>query len=48
LYKTVILQKKREYMSIYGHILYVITYVTYIYIYSYMKNYFLKMIAYNL
>jgi len=41
LYKTVILQKKREYMSIYGHILYVIIYAyTYLYIFLYEKLFF--------
>jgi len=36
------LQKKREYMSIYGHILYVIVYVNiYLYIFLYEK-FFLK------
>jgi len=38
LYQTIILQKKERYMSIYEHILYIITYVyIYLYIFSYKK-----------
>jgi len=37
LYQAVILQKKEEYVNMYGHILYIIIYVyTYLYIFIYI------------